>query len=216
MRSSSYGGGASAGSSNISDGLNAGRSSNPLNQTISFRTWALCLPRWILSSKTPLAWHLLESFSARWWRPSSSTATMPLPAPYPGCFHGGGPRLSRRRLLRLALQRAMHVAVIVLNRLYLGRFATLDEVEEFATGYHELAPFEFSDDPHLLPPEKFPELVPYRSSDASRLKLVGKGKWLMEKFLDAVLWLPFVEPRFLLHLTMTMCPTLTRSPSLRT
>ena len=96
----------------------------------------------------------------------------------------------------------------------------VDGHEEFATGYHELAPFEFADEPHLLPSEKFPELVPYRSLDASRLKLVGKGKWPMEKFLDGVLWLPFVEPRFLLHgheIDYDNVPiTLMQSPSRRT
>ena len=109
-----------------------GLESNPLRQTISFRTWALCLPRWILSSRTSLGWHLFRSFTARWRRTSSSTATMPLPVPYPGCFGssgGGGPRLCSRRLARIAQQRALHIAVVILNRLYLGRFASLDELE---------------------------------------------------------------------------------------
>ena len=45
----------------------------------------------------------------------------------------------------------------------------------------------------------FPQLEPYKSLDADRLKLVGCGKWPMEKFLRGVLWLPFQEPLFLLH-----------------
>lgn len=62
---------------------------------------------------------------------SASTATLPLPVPYPGCFGsaGGGPRLSQKRLNRLAQQRALHVAVIIVIKLYLGRFASLEELE---------------------------------------------------------------------------------------
>ena len=44
-----------------------------------------------------------------------------------------------------------------------------------------------------------PELAPYKSLDAKRLKLVGTGAWPMADFLSGPLWLPFQEPRFLLH-----------------
>ena len=46
---------------------------------------------------------------------------------------------------------------------------------------------------------EFPQLEPYKSLDAERLKLVGSGKWPMEKLVRGVLWLPFQEPSFLLH-----------------
>ena len=113
------------------DGFPKGLVSNPLKQTISFRTWAICLPRWILSSRTTLGWQLFRSFTARWRRMSAPTATLPLPVPYPGCFggSGGGPRLSQKRLSCLAQQRALHVAVIIVNKLYLGRYASLEELE---------------------------------------------------------------------------------------
>ena len=112
------------------DGREVGQETNPLRQTISFRTWAICLPRWILASRTSFGWHLSRSFMAGWRRPSSPTATLPLPVPYPGCFDaGGGPRLSQKRLQKVAMQRALHVAVLLLNRLYLGRFASLAELE---------------------------------------------------------------------------------------
>ena len=228
--------------------------SNPLRQSISFRTWALCLPRWILSSRTPFAWHLFRTFRTGWRRSSSPTATLPLPVPYPGCFGArGGPRLSGRKMMKVAVQRAIHVAVLLLNKLYLGRFASLDELERcpnawqrrrlnqlrtfyvacgnyqdefplapgrsgpelgaslyylerfvqenphFSNSYHELAPMDFEEDPGLFPRDEFPELDPYRSLDVSRLKLVGRGRWPMEKYLDDVLWLPFQEPRFLAH-----------------
>ena len=54
-------------------------------------------------------------------------------------------------------------------------------------------------DKQLNDVKDFPQLEPYKSLDADRLKLVGRGSWPMEKFLKGVLWLPFQEPRFLLH-----------------
>lgn len=47
--------------------------------------------------------------------------------------------------------------------------------------------------------EDFPQLRPYKSLDAGRLKLSGKGMWPLQDFLDGPLWLPYVEPAFLLH-----------------
>ena len=101
---------------------------NPLEQEIEFTTWGLCLSRWILNSGTSLAWHLRKSFTAEWRGSSSSTATFPLPVPYPGCFRQSGPRLSKRRLEVLSQRRALHVAIIILNKLYLGRYATPEEL----------------------------------------------------------------------------------------
>lgn len=60
-------------------------------------------------------------------------------------------------------------------------------------------PREFKDDQSLLPIDAYPQLAPYRSLDASRLRLVGEGKWPMQKFLRGSLWLPFQEPAFLRH-----------------
>ena len=57
----------------------------------------------------------------------------------------------------------------------------------------------FAEDPKLHPVSDFPQLVPYRSLDASRLRLIGKGDWQMESFIDGALWLPFQEPAFLRH-----------------
>ena len=162
--------------------------------------------------------------------------------------------MSQRRILRVAQQRALHVAVVILNKLYLGRYASADELgrrpnawqrkrlcqlrsfyvacgscqDEFplapgrsgpelgaclrqlekfveeevqlSSGYMDFKPFEFKDDPDLFPPADYPELAPYKSLDVERLKLVGTGRWPMEEFLsNSVLWLPFQEPRFLLH-----------------
>ena len=227
---------------------------NPLHQTISFQAWALAFPRWILRTRTSLAFNLFKSFTAEWRSSSSSTATFPLPAPYPGCFAGGGPHLSKKRLAQLAQQRALHVAVVILNKMYLGRYASLDELgrrpnawqrkrlgqlrsfyvacggyqerfplapgrsgpelgaslyqlekfleeeAQFASCYMDFKPFMFKDDPDLFPRDDFPQLVPYKSLQVDRLRLVGTGQWPMEEFLsNSVLWLPFQEPRFLLH-----------------
>eukprot|EP00438_Fugacium_kawagutii_P013361 Skav216467 [mRNA] locus=scaffold1123:2159:6532:+ [translate_table: standard] len=47
--------------------------------------------------------------------------------------------------------------------------------------------------------KEFSAINPYRSLNADRLKLSGTGSWPMEKHLDGVLWLPFLEPAILQH-----------------
>ena len=57
------------------------------------------------------------------------TAGLPLPVPYPGCFGPcGGPGLSKKKLTRLARKRLVHMMVMLINRLYLGRLPRLDEI----------------------------------------------------------------------------------------
>eukprot|EP00435_Cladocopium_sp_Y103_P039111 s1573_g10.t1 len=75
----------------------------------------------------------------------------------------------------------------------------VDFCPAFVDVYSKVPQKSFTPDPGLLPPEKYPQLVPHRDLDASRLKLVGEGKWPMEKFLRNKLWLPFQEPAFLSH-----------------
>ena len=90
-----------------------------IDSTLSFTRWALCLPRWILATRADFARSLSLSFSVEWHGTPMRTA-----ASYPGCFSGGGPGLSLRRLRVLAQKRLVHTIVIALNHLYLGRFAT--------------------------------------------------------------------------------------------
>lgn len=52
--------------------------------------------------------------------------------------------------------------------------------------------------------DQFPQLRPYRSLDAERLRLRGGGRWPLEEYLEGVLWLPYVEPAFLLHQRSTV------------
>lgn len=154
----------------------------------------------------------------------------------------------------LSQRRALHVAIIILNKLYLCRYATPEELgrrpnawqwsrickmrsfyvacgfvreplpiapgrsgpelgaclhqlerflevnPELAAAYSSHEAASFHDDPALFPPEKYPQLMPYKNLDVSRLRLVGCGKWPMEKFLvGGALWLPFQEPAFLFH-----------------
>lgn len=47
--------------------------------------------------------------------------------------------------------------------------------------------------------QKYPQLRPYKPLDSERLKLSGTGPWPLQDFLDGPLWLPYVEPAFLLH-----------------
>eukprot|EP00435_Cladocopium_sp_Y103_P038928 s550_g10.t1 len=183
-----------------------------------------------------------------------STTAFPLPVPKCGIFSGGGPGLSKKRLFQLCKARVLHVLVMCLNFLHLGRFPTNQELgrqpneiqcqifsrlrsyvavcgsiremfplapgrsgpqlaaslmhlEAFVEGCSEFkdsyrrstSSSLYAEDPDLLPAEEFPQLVPYRSLDPSRLKLSGRGHWDMQEHIQGVLWLPFVEPSFLRH-----------------
>ena len=69
----------------------------------------------------------------------------------------------------------------------------------FNSGYEGKESVPFVPSSGLLSRSDHPELVPYRSLDSDRLRLVGEGKWNMEAYLDGPLWLPFQEPAFLRH-----------------
>ena len=235
-----------------------GQESNPLNTTMNFQTWASCLPRWILKTRTQFSRCLALSFSAVCRSNEMASATFPLPLASLDCFRGSGPGLSRRRFWILCKARLLNIWILILDFMFLGRWPTLEELRrcpnisqhavfdrlrtfivacgdaqaefnlcpgrsspelgaslyqlerfcdvcpELATGYMEDSTVPFKQDPSLLSADLFPELVPYRSLDPSRLRLVGEGSWPMEVFMDGVLWLPFQEPRFLLH-DMPVC-----------
>ena len=88
----------------------------------------LSLPRWALATRNDFAWFLRASFSVGWRGDVSHTTVLPLPVPYPGVFSGGGPRLSRRRLKRMAQRRFVHLIAMTINHLYLDRLPTLEEI----------------------------------------------------------------------------------------
>ena len=213
----------------------------------------MCLPRWILRSRTKFAFCLARSFAAKRRSSETASAVFPLPLPSLDCFQGSGPRLSKRRLWTLAKTRLLTVWTLVLDFLFLGRWPTLEELRrspsteqllvfdrlwtsltacgdawesfplcpgrtspelgaqlfqvenflkacpEIVDGYLAADRLKFHVDPGLCNVEQHPELAPYRSLDASRLKLTGEGVWPMEKYLDGVLWLPYQEPAFLCH-----------------
>ena len=234
--------------------LPRGPESSPLVGTITFDSWAICLPRLFLRCRTRFGWHLKRSFTVCWHEAASSPATsFPLPVPHPGCFRSSGPGLSKKRLAAVARQRLLHIIVYALNHLFLGRHPTLSEIgrrpnslqlrvfqrlrslidvcgasqesfplvpgrsgpelaaclhqlEKFAEQQPELSqsyvqprPTHFVEDPGLIDTEEHPELRPYKNLQVNRLKLVGEGQWPMESFISGPLWLPFQEPRFLLH-----------------
>ena len=84
--------------------------------------------------------------------------------------------------------------------------ALLFQLEKFVVdhpglgdGYTGHDPVRLRDDPELITAEEHPELFPYKSLDAGRLKLVGEGKWPLMDFLNGPFWLPYMEPRFLWH-----------------
>eukprot|EP00435_Cladocopium_sp_Y103_P051714 s1965_g16.t1 len=75
----------------------------------------------------------------------------------------------------------------------------LERNNELSQSYVQQPVRKFVEDGSLFPEEDFPQLRPYRSLDVARLKLVGEGKWPMEEFLTGPFWLPYQEPKFLLH-----------------
>ena len=92
-----------------------------LRRDAEFTDWAISLPRLVLRTRTSFAWHLLQTFSIETHGDAMITAALPLPAPFPGCFGGGGPGLSQKRLRTLAQKRLVHLLVLVIDSLYLGR-----------------------------------------------------------------------------------------------
>ena len=56
-----------------------------------------------------------------------------------------------------------------------------------------------SEEHRFVSEEPFSAVRPYRSLDASRLKLSGNGKWPLADFLEDVFWLPYLEPLILRH-----------------
>lgn len=119
---------ASRGGDRLIKGFDDGFAEKFLAETSSFLTWSICMPRWVLKTRTSFAWHLRRSFSIKWRSSLTSTAVLPLPVPYPGIFTGSGPGLSRKRLSTLAKKRLVHVLVIILDYLFLGRFPTVEEL----------------------------------------------------------------------------------------
>eukprot|EP00435_Cladocopium_sp_Y103_P044820 s2497_g12.t1 len=57
-----------------------------------------------------------------------STTAFPLPAPDLQIFAGGGPNLSKRMFQKVARARVLHILVMVINYLYLGRFPSEAEI----------------------------------------------------------------------------------------
>ena len=100
-----------------------------IEQEVDFNSWAIALPRFVLKTRSEFSGCLARSFSVRRSGvPAAHTAVFPLPIPFEGCFDGGGPKLSGKRLRVLAQKRIVHMLVIVLDYLYLGRFPTKQEL----------------------------------------------------------------------------------------
>ena len=140
-----------------------------LTAEITFAQWAITLPRFILLSRCPLAWHLRKSFSVCTRSSSSITTAFPLPVPFVDCFRQSGPQLSRKKLLVVGQKRLVHIMVLILNKLYLGRYATVEELRRppnllqisiFKRLYGLVAVCGSRPGPHPVPPGRSgPELV---------------------------------------------------------
>ena len=106
-------------------GLRACGETNPcpgsMTDSINFSTWCLSLPtRWILRSRTDFAWHLRRSFSSM----PQSNPVLCTTASLASCW-GSFSGLSKRGLSKLCRARLLHVLVLTLNYMHLGRFPDL-------------------------------------------------------------------------------------------
>ena len=68
-----------------------GLESNPLAETINLCQWAICLPRWILRSRTKFASCLARSFAVKHRSSETVSTVFPLPLPALDLFEGSGP-----------------------------------------------------------------------------------------------------------------------------
>ncbi len=220
-----------------------------LEEEIDFVTWAICLPRWLVSTRSDFSSFLTWSFSAKRQGLGLYSVVYPLPIPFEDCFGCSGPGLSRKQLRRVALKRVTHIVCMALNFLYFGsRPSSIDlrrppgslQLQCIRRLYNQLAACGSREEKFpIAPPRSGPELVaslkkledfivmspgmndpytrggegmkvrtemtedaltrypqirPFRSLDASRLKLNGTGEWPLERYLSGPLWLPYVEP----------------------
>lgn len=141
-----------ASNSRSGGGLRACGETNPcpgsMTDSINFSTWWLSLPtRWILRSRTDFAWHLRRSFSSMpQSNPVLCTTALPLPLPpsLASCW-GSFSGLSKRGLSKLCRARLLHVLVLTLNYMHLGRFPTCDEAKTFGLPVKDLPSTEVSD-----------------------------------------------------------------------
>ena len=225
-----------------------------LEEEIDFVTWAICLPRWLVSTRSDFSSFLTWSFSVKRQGLALHSVVYPLPIPFEDCFGCSGPGLSRKNLRRLALKRVTHIVCMALNFLYFGsrpssidlrrppgtlqlqcirrlynhlaacgsreeRFpiapsrsgpelvASLKKLEDFIAASPDMNdPYTRSGEGTRVRSEmteevlmKYPQIRPFRSLDACRLKLNGTGDWPLERYLSGPLWLPYVEPDILFH-----------------
>lgn len=88
--------------------------------SISFLQLAASFPRWILAARTSFSAFLAKTFHIQCCGICPASVVFPLPFMDFGLFLGGGPKLSRRRLLTLARKRLLHVVIAALNFLHDG------------------------------------------------------------------------------------------------
>lgn len=97
-----------------------GAHGEPIQQSITFRSLAACLPRWILATRTRFAAYLAKTFHLQCGDTVPSTVVFPLPLADLGVFKGGASSLSKRRYLTLVRKRLLHIIIVALNYLHDG------------------------------------------------------------------------------------------------
>ena len=92
-----------------------------LRETITNRKLLACLPRWIISSRTPFSAFLSKTFHIPRSGVCPASAVFPVPIPEVGLFgQQETPRLSSKKWRSLIHKRVLHIAVIALNYLQNG------------------------------------------------------------------------------------------------
>ena len=96
---------------------------DPGSLTISFRTWSVCLPRWISSTRTAFGFYLSKLFHLKRDGPRAPpTVLFPLPLVTDQPFGVGNPHQSSRRIRhRDREDRLLTIVVAALNYLYFAR-----------------------------------------------------------------------------------------------
>ena len=97
-----------------------GAQTEAIPQSISFRSLAASIPRWILATRTRFACYLAKTFHIQCGGSAPSSAVFPIPLADFNVFRGGGPKLSSRRWLTLLRKRLLHILIVALNYLHDG------------------------------------------------------------------------------------------------
>ncbi|CAE7242937.1 unnamed protein product [Symbiodinium sp. CCMP2592] len=183
---------------------------------LSFRRWAFSLASRLIAGKTAFSAFFKRTLHLRWCgQPAPASVFLPLPVPCPGAFRYLGHSGQRRRQ-RSACQVALHAVVVAVNFIYYDcAFVPLrllarppNPAQERCLLYLKGMVQTFGDVKEGIFPSETgievpmcnttPDLEPYRSLCAERLRLAGKANWKPEDYLPPELLMAYSLPSSLL------------------